>query len=69
MTQQEFNFIDRQLKHISFRNIITLIVCTATSVGTVLGVYYGFKTEQALMKLQIKVLEQRIEKIEISTRL
>jgi hypothetical protein len=64
MTQQEFNFIDRQLKHISLRNIIALILCTATSVGTVLGVYYGFKTEQAIMKLQIKILEQRVEKLE-----
>lgn len=64
MTQQEFSFIDKQLKHISLRNIITLILCTATSVGTVLGVYYGFKTEQAVMKLQIKILEQRVEKLE-----
>jgi hypothetical protein len=68
MTQQEFSFIDRQLKHISLRNIVTLVLCTATSVGTVLGVYYGFKTEQAVMKLQIKILEQRVDKIEMTNK-
>lgn len=68
MTQQEFSFIDKQLKHISLRNIITLMICTATSVGTVLGVYYGFKTEQELLKLQMQVLEQRVVRLEINTK-
>lgn len=65
MTQNEFNLLDRQLKHISLRNVITLVVCTATTVATVLGVYHGFRTEQALMKLEIKVLEQRIHQLEV----
>lgn len=64
MTQQEYNLLDRQLKHISVRNIITLIVCTATTVATVVGVYHGFRTEQALMKLEIKILQQRVERLE-----
>lgn len=67
MTPHEFNFLDSHLKNISMRNIITLVLCTATSVGTVLGVYHGFKTEQTIMKLQIKVLEQRMEKLEVSS--
>jgi hypothetical protein len=64
MTQQEYNIIDRQLRNISIRNILTLVICTATSVATITGVYYGLKTDQALMKLEIKVLEQRIEMLE-----
>lgn len=67
MTQHEYNFLDSHLKNLSMRNIITLVLCTATSVGTVLGVYHGFKTEQTIMKLQIKVLEQRMEKLEATS--
>ena len=65
MTPHEFLFIDKRLNNISVRNIITLVLCTATSVGTVLGVYYGFKTEQEMLKLQMKVLERRIEHLEV----
>lgn len=68
MTQHEYNFIDAHLKNISMRNIITVVLCTATSVATVVGVYNGFKTEQAIMKIQIKVLEQRMEKLEQSNQ-
>jgi hypothetical protein len=64
MTPHEFVFIDKKLSNISFRNIITLILCTATSVGTVLGVYYGFKTEQEILKVQIKILEERVHRLE-----
>ncbi|WP_276135009.1 hypothetical protein [Polluticoccus soli] len=64
MTQHEYNLLDRQLKNFSYRNLITLVVSTVTTVATVLGVYYGFRTEQALMKLEIKLLEQRIERLE-----
>jgi hypothetical protein len=64
MTQQEYSLLDRQLKHFSYRNLVTLVVSTATTVATVVGVYYGFRTEQALMKLEIKLLEQRIERLE-----
>lgn len=66
MTPQEYNILDKHLKSISLRNIITLIVCTATSVATIVGVYYNLKTDQALMKLEIKVLQERIDKLERS---
>ena len=66
MPQQEYTIIDRQLRNISWRNIITLLACTATSVATVVGVYYGLKTDQEIMKLEIKVLEQRVSRLEES---
>lgn len=64
MTQHEYSLLDRQLKHFSLRNLVTLVVSTATTVATVVGVYYGFRTEQAVMKLEIKVLQERVERLE-----
>lgn len=62
MTEQDF--IDRQLKGINLRLIWALVLCTAVSVSTVLSVYYGFKTELALQKLEIQLLHTRIERLE-----
>lgn len=64
MTQHELNIIDKHLKGINFRMIWALIVCTAVSVATVLSVYYGFKTDLALQRLEIRLLETRIETLE-----
>ncbi|CAG1770318.1 hypothetical protein BAC3_00959 [uncultured bacterium] len=65
MTQQEINIIDRQLKGINLRAIWALVLCAAISVSTVLSVYYGFRTELALQKLEIKLLQTRIERLEL----
>lgn len=64
MTEQDINIIDRQLKGINLRLIWALVLCTAVSVSTVLSVYYGFKTELALQKLEIQLLHTRIERLE-----
>ncbi len=64
MTQNELIIIDKQLKGINLRMIWALVVCTAVSVATVLSVYYGFRTELALQKLEIRLLETRIERLE-----
>ena len=65
MTQQEINIIDRQLKGINLRLIWGLVLCTAVSVSTVLSVYYGFKTELAMQKLEIRLLHTRVERLEL----
>ncbi|MBL7682824.1 MAG: hypothetical protein JNK00_05650 [Flavipsychrobacter sp.] len=64
MTTQEITIIDKQLRGINLRLIWALVVCTAVSVSTVLSVYYGFKTDLAIQKLHIKLLEARIDRIE-----
>lgn len=64
MTVQEINIIDRQLKGINLRLIWALVMCTAVSVSTVLSVYYGFKTELAIQKVEIKLLHTRLERLE-----
>jgi hypothetical protein len=64
MTQQQVTILDKHLKGINLRLIWALVICTAVSVSTVLSVYYGFKTDYALMKLEIKILEQRVERME-----
>lgn len=64
MTPYEINIIDRQLKGINLRLIWALVICTAVSVSTVLSVYYGFKTELAIQKLEIQLLHKRIEHLE-----
>lgn len=64
MTAYEISIIDRQLKGINLRMIWALIICTAISVSTVLSVYYGFKTELAIQKLEIKLLNTRVEHLE-----
>lgn len=64
MTQQEITIIDRHLKGINLRLIWALVICTAVSVSTVLSVYYGFKTELAIQKLEIKLLHMRMERLE-----
>ena len=64
MTVHEINIIDRHLKGINLRLIWALVICTAVSVSTVLSVYYGFKTELAIQKLEIKLLHTRIERLE-----
>lgn len=65
MTQQEINILDHQLKGINLKILWTLVLCTAVSVSTVLSVYYGFKTDLAIQKLEIKLLDKRIERLEI----
>lgn len=64
MTAQEISIIDRQLKGINLRLIWALVICTAVSVSTVLSVYYGFKTDIAIQKAELKLLDARIERIE-----
>lgn len=64
MTDKEFTIIDHQLKGINLRMIWALVVCTAVSVATVLSVYYGLKTELAIQKVEIKILDARLSKLE-----
>ncbi len=64
MTQQDITIIDRQLRGINLRLIWALVVCTAVSVSTVLSVYFGFKNDIELQKLEIKFLEQRVQRLE-----
>jgi hypothetical protein len=64
MTQQELTIIDKHLKGINLRLIWALVVCTAVSISTVLSVYYGFKTELAIQKTEIKLLDARLERLE-----
>lgn len=64
MTYHEISIIDKHLRGINLRLIWALIVCTTVSVSTVLSVYYGFKTDIAVQKAEIRLLEARIERIE-----
>ncbi len=64
MTALEASLIDKHLKGINLRLIWALVICTAVSVSTVLSVYYGFKTDIAIQKLEIKLLEKRVERME-----
>ncbi len=64
MTQQEISLIDKHLKGINLRLIWALIVCTAVSVGTVLSVYYSFRTDMAIQKLEIQLINARLERLE-----
>jgi len=64
MTIQEINIIDRHLKGINLRVIWALLISTAVSVSTVVSVYYGFKTELAIQKLELKILNTRVERLE-----
>ena len=64
MTQQEISIIDKHLKGINIRLMWTLVVCTAVSVSTVLSVYYGFKTDIAIQKLEVQLLRTRVERME-----
>lgn len=64
MTQQDITIIDKQLRGINLRLIWALVVCTAVSVSTVLSVYYGFRNDIAIQKIQIKLLEARMDRIE-----
>lgn len=64
MTQQEISIIDKQLKGINLRLIWALVICTAVSVSTVLSVYYGFKTDIAIQKLEIQLINARLERLE-----
>ncbi|MBS1771531.1 MAG: hypothetical protein JST82_01635 [Bacteroidetes bacterium] len=64
MTQQDLSILDSHLKGINLRLIWALVICTAVSVSTVLSVYYGFKTDIAIQKTEIKLLEARIDRLE-----
>ncbi len=64
MTQSELTIIDKHLQGINLRVIWALVVCTIVSVSTVLSVYYGFKNELAIQKLELKLLNARIEYLE-----
>lgn len=64
MTQQDITIIDKQLRGINLRLIWALVVCTAVSVSTVLSFYYGFRNDIAIQKIQIKLLEARVDRIE-----
>ena len=47
---------------------IDLIICTIVSVSTVLSVYYGLKIDIAIQKAEIRVLEARIDRLEIADK-
>ena len=64
MTQQEISVIDKHLKGINLRLIWALVISTAVSVSTVLSVYYGFKTDIAIQKLEIQLINARLERLE-----
>lgn len=65
MTQQDISLLDRHLKGINLRLIWALVIYTAVSVSTVMSVYYGLKTDIAIQKAEIKLLEARIDRLEI----
>ena len=64
MTQQELNIIDKQLKGINLRVMWALIVCTVVSVTTVLSIYYELKTQLAIQKVEIRMLDTRMQHLE-----
>jgi cell division protein FtsB len=64
MTQNEASVIDKHLRGINLRVIWALIICTAVSTSSVLSVYYGLKTDIAIQKVELKLLEKRIDYIE-----
>ncbi len=64
MTQQEISLLDKHLKGINLRLIWALVISTAVSVSTVLSVYYGFKTDIAIQKLEIQLINARLERLE-----
>jgi hypothetical protein len=66
MTYHEANIIDKHLKGINLRLIWALVICTAVSVSTVLSVYYGLKTDIAIQKAELKLLEARMDRLENS---
>ncbi|MCB0699395.1 MAG: hypothetical protein H6551_12840 [Chitinophagales bacterium] len=64
MTQQELSVLDKHLKGINLRMIWALVVCTTVSVATVLSVYYDLKTQLAIQKIEIRVLDTRVQHLE-----
>lgn len=64
MTDQEISIIDKHLKGINLRLIWALVICTAVSVSTVLSVYYGFKTDISIQKLEIQLINARLDRLE-----
>lgn len=64
MTQQDITILDQQLRGINLRLLWALVLCTAVSVSTVLSVYFGFKNDIDMQKVQMKELENRIDRVE-----
>lgn len=63
MTQeQEKNILEQYLKGINLNILWALIVCTAVSVGSVLSVYYGFKSDLEKTNMRIDFLEKQFDK-------
>lgn len=65
MTPTEITIIDKQLKGINLRLIWALLICTAVSTSTVLSVYYGLKTDIAIQKTELRLLEKRMDQLEL----
>lgn len=64
MTNTEISIIDKHLKGINIRLIWALVISTAVSVSTVLSVYYGFKTDISIQKLEIQLINARLDRLE-----
>lgn len=64
MTYNEASIIDKHLRGINLRVIWALVICTTVSTSSVLSVYYGLKTDIAIQKVELKLLEKRVERIE-----
>lgn len=64
ITEESISIIDRHLKGINLRLIWALVICTAVSVSTVLSVYYGFKTDLSIQKLEIQLINARLDRLE-----
>lgn len=68
MKDHEITIIDKHLKGINLRLIWALVICTAVSVSTVLSVYYGFKTDLSIQKLEIQLINARLDRLENITK-
>lgn len=64
MKDHEITIIDKHLKGINLRLIWALVICTAVSVSTVLSVYYGFKTDLSIQKIEIELINARLDRLE-----
>lgn len=69
----------KEIRGVSLRNLIAVIACTGTIMLTVLGTYYGLKaditdvkvskdSDARLNELKMRVMDQRIDAMEIQIR-
>lgn len=54
---------DKEIKGITINLLWAIIVATALCISTVLSVYYGFKTQVAILTYQVGELKRDLEKM------